>query len=208
MSHSANNRSIPLKELSVGDQVLAVDRNTGHLVYSDVIMMLDKQENVSAQFLEITTAKSTLTLTKNHLVFVMPEDHLMSPEIHSHTWSNFIQPIYAEDVKVGQYVFIRHSITDHKLTPSSSRVVSVKHVVRKGVYAPLTSHGTIVVGDTVASCYSSLSSEPLAHASFLPVRTFEFLRETDENSLGVHWYAKTLIKFAEFFLPSSLFRFF
>jgi len=204
--HSSNNRFITLKNLSIGDQVLAMDRATGQLVYSDVIMMLDKQENASAQFLEIATTKTTLTLTKNHLLFVLLNDHLRLPDNNSNNWSNMVQATFAEDIKVGQYVFTtKHYTTGQKLLSTPSKVISVKGVVEKGLYAPLTSHGTIVVGDTVASCYSSLSNEPLAHASFMPARTFEFLRRTNENYLGIHWYAKTLLKFAELVLPSSYF---
>ena len=194
-----------MQDLAVGDQVLAVDRVTGQLVYSDVIMMLDQKVNVSAEFLEIATAKSTLTLTRKHLLFVVPDHNVELLYNRTINWSDLVRPILAKDVRVGEHVLTRHTATENKDLPSFSRVISIKEVVRKGVFAPLTSHGTVVVGNTVASCYSDFTSEGLAHASFLPARIFKFLRAPIINEAGIHWYAQTLIWLAEFIFPSTYF---
>lgn len=57
------------------------------------------------------------------------------------------------------------------------QIVSVNYVNRKGIYAPLTREGNIVVNSVVASCYAVVSDHHLAHLSFAPVRWFSYLRE-------------------------------
>lgn len=57
------------------------------------------------------------------------------------------------------------------------QIVSVNYVKRKGIYAPLTREGNIVVNSVVASCYAVISDHELAHMSFAPVRWLSFLNE-------------------------------
>lgn len=57
------------------------------------------------------------------------------------------------------------------------QIVSVNYVTRKGIYAPLTREGNIVVNSVVASCYAVISDHGWAHLSFAPVRWFSYLSE-------------------------------
>lgn len=69
---------------------------------------------------------------------------------------------------------------DGETTPTTIRfdqIVSVNYVTRKGIYAPLTREGNIVVNSVVASCYAVISDHELAHMSFAPVRWLSYLRE-------------------------------
>lgn len=69
---------------------------------------------------------------------------------------------------------------DGETTPTTIRfdqIVSVNYVTRKGIYAPLTREGNIVVNSVVASCYAVISDHELAHMSFAPVRWLSYLSE-------------------------------
>lgn len=57
------------------------------------------------------------------------------------------------------------------------QIVSVDYITRKGIYAPLTREGNIVVNSVVASCYAVISDHYMAHMSFAPVRWFSYLNE-------------------------------
>ncbi|CAG5120462.1 unnamed protein product, partial [Candidula unifasciata] len=52
------------------------------------------------------------------------------------------------------------------------RIVSIQVRPLKGVYAPLTVSGTIVVDGIITSCYAFLKDVQLAHASFAPLRAY------------------------------------
>lgn len=57
------------------------------------------------------------------------------------------------------------------------QIVKVNYVTRRGIYAPLTREGNIVVNSIVASCYAVISDHDMAHISFAPVRWFSYLSE-------------------------------
>jgi len=47
---------------------------------------------------------------------------------------------------------------------ASESIVRVEETIEKGVYAPLTEEGTVVVDGIMASCYSNYNSHQFAHA--------------------------------------------
>ena len=103
-----------------------------------------------------------------------------------------------------------------------SRVVAVEAEARRGVYAPLTAAGNLVVDGVLASCYALVDSQAVAHAAFAPVRWWEGAKQSfnsigestpkvlagdskpKEQFVGVHWYAKWLYGLGELLLPSHL----
>ncbi|KAH3825799.1 hypothetical protein DPMN_127681 [Dreissena polymorpha] len=77
--------------------------------------------------------------------------------------------------------------------------------MRRGIYAPLTKHGTILVDDVIASCYALIDNIYIAHASFAPMRMYHDISQlvpdfgvsstaniSSRQPTGVHWYARVL----------------
>lgn len=62
-------------------------------------------------------------------------------------------------------------------TVTFDQIVSVEYIVKKGIYAPLTREGNIVVNSVVASCYAMIKNHELAHAAFAPFRMYTYLTE-------------------------------
>lgn len=62
-------------------------------------------------------------------------------------------------------------------TVKFDQIVSVNYITRKGIHAPLTREGNIVVNSVVASCYAMISDHELAHIALAPVRWFSYLNE-------------------------------
>ncbi|KAK3546590.1 hypothetical protein QTP70_030473, partial [Hemibagrus guttatus] len=166
-----------VKDLKAGDEVLAADES-GNLVYSEVIMFVDRDLAKRRAFHVIETRKPAMriSLTAAHLLFVVQNSTLTET--------------FASDVTPGQEVMMLEE-GGRRL-----RAITVDRVHQEeleGSFAPLTGHGTIVVDDVLASCYAAVQNQKLAHLAFAPVRFVHnvapFLFNTPAQDDGVHWYS-------------------
>jgi secreted trypsin-like serine protease len=208
---------LTMSQLKLGDTILTVDVTSRTLRYDQVIAFLHRDVTETLwSFLEVVTESGrTLMLTRDHLVY-------SSPGI-SETNDGEPRMVFASQLKVGDYVYsfsvekFRINNSTNGRTPSTK--ITADKVVRtgvryaRGVYAPVTTSGTVVVDGVMASCYATFSSHRLAHAAMLPLRLMAYstVGETqqiiDESKNGIHWYASTLWWLAEAFLPSALLPF-
>lgn len=186
-----------LDELNVGEKVLSMDKN-GDAVYSEVLMFLDRNEHETREFVKITTdGGATLSVTPAHLLMV---------------WKTALKQtkfIFAEQVEEDDFVLVN---INGSLEPR--RVIKISSEMSRGVYAPLTREGTIIVNSITASCYALVDSQSIAHWSFMPVRAYNLVKHyfvddtpsaktTSSIQNGVHWYAKTLYTIKDYLLPSD-----
>jgi hypothetical protein len=117
-----------MKDLRVGDLIL-----TGKNRYEPFYAFAHQNRQRHAEFLRVYTLGSNkpLELTPNHMVFLEEK----------------VNPVRADAVQIGD---VLRGDLDVKVV---TRITSVK---RKGIYAPLTKDGTLVVDGIVASSYISL----------------------------------------------------
>lgn len=182
-----------LNELRLGEKVLSMTA-TGNAVFSEVIMFLDRNDAQVRDFVRITTdGGAVLSVTPAHLIMVWNPDKELS------------KFIFAAEIEEGDYVLVNMNST---LVPRKVRHIAT--IRSRGVYAPLTREGTIVVDSVVASCYALVNSQSLAHWGFVPFRIVNYIKDWfSDNSLeesrqsGVHWYANALYKMKDYVLPSD-----
>ncbi|KAG7221036.1 hypothetical protein INR49_031207 [Caranx melampygus] len=180
-----------LKELQVGDKVLAADRQ-GNLILSDFLMFMDQDRETVRKFhiLETEEPRRRLTLTAAHLVFVVNDNSTDSSEV---------QAVFTSTVKRGQWLLVVGNEGPVHLIPAKVTRIHVEQ--HEGSYAPVTSHGTIIVDQVLASCYAVVDSHDLAHWVLAPVRLWRSFLSlvgmvTELSSVhqkdGVHWYPELL----------------
>lgn len=151
-----------------------------------VVTFIDRDPNATRQFIEIKSDNGvTITTTPSHLLLLAGKDGWL--------------PTFAAEVQEGDVLLTKGE--SDKLIPS--KIISTKLVLRRGVYAPLTMAGTLLVDNALASCYALVRSHSLAHAVMAPLRWSSDWLSTKQPSKGVHWYARTLYSAAGFVLPSS-----
>jgi len=189
-----------MANLSVGQRVLAC-HSDGTLSYDDVIAFIHRQPQLMASFIAIDTVGGhRLVATGDHLVFATDDQSAsFTTEVVPPTFAAHLRPR-------NDSVYVASPGSTHLAV---SMVTNVTMVTGQGVFAPLTSAGTIVVGGVAASCYAYVSSHDLAHFTMAPLRLsartcsrWKCHDDTLSPLDGVHWYARLLRRIAEFFVPA------
>ena len=178
-----NGQRVNMEELRIGDKVQSVDKR-GNVVFSPVMLFMDYRPKFSVDFMLIETDKPNrkLAITGTHLIY----------QLNKQTRRESV--VFARDTHAGDFVYISSGTNSKNFTAGSvSRVV---HKTIRGVYAPLTEQGNIVVDDILCSCYAIVDHD-LAHWCFAPVRFVvnifpNFLKWFENGSEGIHWYARFL----------------
>ena len=134
-----------MESLKVGDVVQVV--NNKEIQFEPVITFIHRQTEVMQEFLEITTlhGKRILKITEDHLLFVEKGGQAAA--------------IPARDVNIGEILYV----TDDQNVVKKDEVQTIGFVWEKGVYAPVTLSGTILVNDVHTSCYFDVLSHEWSH---------------------------------------------
>ena len=209
-----------MSALALGDRVAALDAD-GRPTFSPVIAFLDRRPAGRDKFFYSlsTSDGNSVELTPSHLIYVAPNNATLSQD-----GADFrrLVPVFARDVKVGQYVFIADNADNdanangqQQKTTKPVRVTGVTTILKPGAYAPLTETGTIVVNGFVASCYAIFENHWLTHVAMTPLRAYYGLldafglegdRAQIQSQDGLHWYSTFLYNFADVFLPKDLYE--
>ena len=175
----------PIEDLKINDKVQTISSDTGEIITDTVFMFLDVAPSSTHEFIELSYESGTLTLTDYHLLYTS-----------NNKFDTFMTtvPAYAKDVSSGSYIYVNVNGT---LT--MRQIIQVRRVTAKGLYAPLTLSGNILVNGVASSCYASISKHWLAHFALSPLRLLHHLLYSGSMSrndapIGVHWYASVLAK--------------
>ncbi|XP_076301077.1 hedgehog signaling protein [Lasioglossum baleicum] len=198
-----------LDQVRLGDRIAALD-SRGDIVYSEVIAFLDRSLTERRQFVRLTTESGrVLTLTPAHLVPVEGRS-----------------PMFAGRVQPGDKILVRDPADENEVEHRLrwDKVVDSRLVLEEGVYAPLTTEGTLLVDDVVASCYAVIDNQNWAHMAFMPIRVWSSVksffarrlvledtrhpdvRQNDVRTTpeGIHWYASLLYWVSSYVTPTRM----
>ncbi|GMS81399.1 hypothetical protein PENTCL1PPCAC_3574, partial [Pristionchus entomophagus] len=180
-----------MRELKTGDEVFSIEHTM--VMYSPIVMFLHRDEEMITEFNVITTAKgSTVKLTNEHLIYVS--------DCNAHTPFRLVK---ASDVTT------EHCVMTARLPhrdPNLERVANVSKTIDRGIYAPLTKTGEIIVNDVISSCHSNLGVKILQNTFF---RVYRFLirpfssifSEEGAIPLGIEYLTSVI----DLFIPTKAF---
>ena len=176
-----------MQHLQIGDELLCMGVNSKK-EFSEVIAFLHYSPKQQAQYLAFETEKGpAITVSRNHIIFSVKS--CLKP-----------RPVLAGEIKEGDYIFV---VDPGK--PNFCKVTKIHTVQKRGVYAPLTRSGVIVVDGVMASCYASFHSHDLAHVAFAPLRLYSSISKgPPQPKEGIHGYAMSLYKAVKLLHPHSV----
>lgn len=162
---------VSIEELQLGDEVQTIQN--GNILMTNFLGWIHKEEDHSERFLKLKTESAQITLSEKHVIFYKPKGR------------DTMTTTFADLVEEGALLEV---ILDGKV--HWERVVSIDFETRKGIYAPLTTAGTILVDNVLASCYADFNIQFVADIAFLPVKLFPWLLENEESQAkdGLRFY--------------------
>ena len=190
--------AVAIEELQLGDEVQTIEN--GNLHMTTFLGWIHKEADHNEQFLKLKTESTQITLSEKHVIFYKPKGRERDA----------MTTTFADLVEEGD--LLKVILNGEVLW---ERVVDVDRETRKGIYTPLTSAGTILVDNVLASCYADFlfqfvvtsiyHSIPLpqstsisqADMAFLPVRLFPWLLDNEESQVkdGLRFYPQLLTWF-------------
>ncbi|KAM4623666.1 tiggy-winkle hedgehog protein [Polymixia lowei] len=205
----ADGRVKPVGDLEPGDQVLAADPE-GNIVSSDFLMFMDRDTKIRRQFyvLETETPRRKLTLTAAHLVFITNNNNNNNNNTAD---GSDIKAVFASSVTPGQRIVVMDEDAHRLVAVTVTRIYVEEH---EGSYAPVTSHGTILVDRVLVSCYAVVEDHALAHRAFAPYRLGRAFTSiigvaTESGGAhgdGLHWYPDVLFHIGTWLLDRDSFH--
>ena len=138
---------VRMDELAVGSQV-ATDQG-----WSTVSSFIHWHRTEEVGALSIVHSQGTLTISPNHMVFIQHPNGER-------------EAVAAQDLVEGESKLLLVEMDENPKEPftfTPSAVMTIQPTIMKGYYAPLTSSGTILVDNVVASCYSQHDQYGLSH---------------------------------------------
>ncbi|CAL8240898.1 unnamed protein product [Merluccius merluccius] len=200
-----------LRDVLPGDSVLASSAadGSGALLFSPVLSFLDRRPAAVKTFYVIRTAAGrSITLTAAHLIYVSDGNCTDAPlpgaaAASSGPGSGSPRTVFASEVRPGQCVLTWRR--GAAVTPSGVTAVGVRR--GRGLYAPLTLHGSLVVDGVLASCYAAVDQPRLAHWALAPLRLVQrLLGPAGPQTDGLHWYPWVLQRLGRLLLDPGHFH--
>uniref|UniRef100_A0A914PQM5 Uncharacterized protein n=1 Tax=Panagrolaimus davidi TaxID=227884 RepID=A0A914PQM5_9BILA len=145
-----------MDELNINDWILSGSSENGEIGYSKVMSWIHRKPNFMAEFIKFTLANGKyLKISNKHYIY---KGNCENDEIA--TSPKKFQVVFAENVSIHDCLYTLNS----KNELIETRISSIEMVQEKGIYAPLTETGTIIVNNIFASCYSNVDAKYLHYS--------------------------------------------
>jgi hypothetical protein len=165
-----------MKDLSVGDNVRVITSD-GRVEFSPTVGWLHREPEGIGAYLRITTSRRQIHISDAHLLATVKAGR--------------VEYVPASEAVAGTAVLECDTAPgpNGSVAVWGNTVQRVEKVQMKGIFAPLTEAGTIVVDGVGASCYACTKSHKAAHAAMKPMRSMyrhspEKMKQ--QNHVGKH----------------------
>ncbi|CAD5112722.1 DgyrCDS1940 [Dimorphilus gyrociliatus] len=144
---TSKNETKFMKDIDIGDLVQSENG------FSKVIGWLHRDEEKLEKFFVLKNELGlNLKVTGEHLIAIEKDGQIQYQRAYETTKRDFLINI------------------DEFGRKSRQKITEIDVIEEKGIYAPLTDDGTIVVDSNLASCYAVVNSHQIGHLVFTPLR--------------------------------------
>ena len=144
---------ISIEELQLGDKVQTIHNR--NILMTKFLGWIHKEEDHTERFIKLKTESAQITLSKKHVIFYKPKGR--KTDTMTTTFADLIEESDLLQVILNGEVHWE-------------KVVNIDFETRKGIYAPLTAAGTILVDDVLASCYADFLFQSVVMPLCPPLR--------------------------------------
>ena len=169
----SNGQSTQIENIQKGDQLLTWSTSSQTTIPTSFISWLHNDQNTTNYFVEVVHEYGRFSVTPDHYIYL---------------FNGKLVPAGQLSVGVG----IRYINQSERSL--ESRIISVKGKTTKGVYAPLTSEGSLIVENVLFSNYAVVSKPIFAKLALLPFTSL--LPNFLINDQILQLYTHTLYKLA------------
>jgi len=168
---------VRLSSLKIGEQVRIID-DKNQINYSPIIAFLHRELDEQASYKRIRTKNALIELSDRHLIHRRDDGF-----------------IWAEKLNKGDEILVLSS--KHSNKTNWEEIIDISEVNKKGLVAPLTEQGTIIINNVHTSCYALVKSHTIGHFALAPYRWYRrlFGRSSDNNTTPILTYANILLHF-------------
>uniref|UniRef100_A0A914H0B9 Hint domain-containing protein n=1 Tax=Globodera rostochiensis TaxID=31243 RepID=A0A914H0B9_GLORO len=166
--------AVRMDQLRLGDLVLSMDESL--ISFSPVVMFLHRKPSESANFVRIHTELGhRLQLTGLHLLWVGCAGRLRLIRARELRPGQCVYALDGREMEKEKILWRRRGNRTERvwqreraeqLRMVPSRIERIEQVNDRGIYAPLTANGNILVNDVLASCHVNMAAQTLQQTFF------------------------------------------
>uniref|UniRef100_A0A915EVF4 Uncharacterized protein n=1 Tax=Ditylenchus dipsaci TaxID=166011 RepID=A0A915EVF4_9BILA len=191
-----------MDELRIGDWIMSVDADA-HIdgtslgwVRMSGVVVCQKQVGLVCQRLQLDGGQ-VIRLTAKHLIYICSQQAQLASK----------QAILAEQVQVDDCLWVMEHLENGEYQLVKKKVVDVSVVLERGIYAPITSNGDILVNNVLASCYVLIQHNILQQSFVKMLKEWSWLRwmysvkNLDESQHLLPFGTQTLVDLMAYLIP-------
>uniref|UniRef100_A0AC35GSL8 Hint domain-containing protein n=1 Tax=Panagrolaimus sp. PS1159 TaxID=55785 RepID=A0AC35GSL8_9BILA len=146
---TANGETKRMDELKIGEWVISP--GDGKMGISKVVSWLHRMPELEMEFLKITLENGkTLKITRKHYIYKTDCSIKQTQKLS-------YESVEAENLQISDCLLL----LNQKQLLIRSRITKIEIIKEKGIYAPLTENGNIIVNEIFASCFSDIDNQSI-----------------------------------------------
>ena len=152
-------KSVTLRDMEEHYGKSMITYHNGEITESKFMTFVHVDHHITTTFLEISLSSTIPEITQNHLLFRINDD--------------IVKRVFSSDLRVGDELFVFDPETK---TLNTEEILSIKNVVRVGIYSPMPAQGhNFFVNNVLVSPFSTVNVPALNAIHYVYAQIVSYL---------------------------------